>query len=197
MMWIGLTGGIATGKSTVSALLREKGYSVIDADRLAREAVQIGTPAHLEIVKVFGAAAVLSGGELNREQIGKVVFSDRTKLSLLESIIHPRVRDLALKKRRALEAQGVAVAFYDVPLLFEKDMEPLFDQVTVVACSSAVQKARLMSRNGFSSEEADRRIASQLAIEAKIKRAHTVIHNDGSLEDLEKAVDTYLVGLPR
>ncbi len=196
MLWIGLTGGIATGKSTVSGLLRDRGFSVVDADVLAREAVQIGTPAHAEIIRQFGPDAVLSSGDLNRRLIGDVVFNDSSKLQTLESIIHPVVRSLALQKKIALEKQGEAVAFYDVPLLFEKNMQPLFDHVTLVTCRADVQKARLMVRNGFSSLEADRRIASQMAMETKIAGASTVIHNDGSLLDLETAVEAYLKSLP-
>lgn len=196
MIWIGLTGGIASGKSTVSSLLRARGFAVVDADLLAREAVQIGTKAHSEIVQHFGPDSILTSGELNRARIGEIVFSDRTKLELLESIIHPEVRRLALERRAQLEKQGNTHAFYDVPLLFEKKMEPLFDHITVVACAPAVQKARLMARNGFSSEEADRRIAAQHAMEKKIKGAMSVIYNDGSLVDLEREINEYVRKLP-
>lgn len=181
----------------MSRLLRERGYAVVDADLLAREAVQIGTKAHSEIVRHFGPDSILPSGELNRARIGEIVFADRSKLELLESIIHPEVRRLALERKAQLAKQGVTHAFYDVPLLFEKKMEPLFDHITVVACDPKVQKARLMARNGFSSEEADRRIAAQHAMEKKIAGAMSVIYNDGSLEDLEREVDAYVVKLPR
>jgi dephospho-CoA kinase len=197
VLWIGLTGGIASGKSTVSRFLRERGYAVVDADQLAREAVQVGTSAHAEIVRDFGPEAVLASGELNRKRIGELVFNDRSKLARLEEIIHPEVRRLALEEKAKLEKQGHAIAFYDVPLLFEKDMQPLFDHVTVVACDPLVQKRRLMSRNGFSAEEAEKRIASQMEMEKKIAGATTIIHNDGSIEDLERATDAYLASLPR
>ncbi|RYZ68882.1 MAG: dephospho-CoA kinase, partial [Proteobacteria bacterium] len=170
-------------------------YTVVDADILAREAVQIGTQANLEISRAFGPDSILPTGDLNRARIGEVVFSDKSKLALLESIIHPEVRRLALERKAELASQGVKLAFYDVPLLFEKDMEPLFDSVVVVAAKPELQRARLILRNGFSPAEAEKRIAAQIAIAEKIKRAHFVIHNDGSVSDLEKAVDVYLTKL--
>ena len=196
MMWIGLTGGIATGKSTVSRLLAARDFAVVDADRLAREAVQFGTKANLEIARVFGPGAILSTGDLDRKVIGDIVFSDRTKLALLEGIIHPRVRELAQERRKALEAEGRAVAFYDVPLLFEKKMESLFDRVVVVACDKKTQRQRLIARDGFSAEDADRRLAAQMPIEEKIGRSHDVIRNDGSLQDLEREVAAFVARLP-
>lgn len=195
MLWIGLTGGIATGKSTVARLIRARGHAVIDADQLAREVVQIGTEANLEIARVFGPDAVLDSGELDRKRIGEIVFGDRTKLALLESIIHPRVRALSMEKRRELEREGRKIAFYDVPLLYEKDMASLFDRVVVVACSEKTQLARLIARDGFSPDEAARRVAAQIPIGLKADRADDVIPNEGSLEDLEKEVDAYLARL--
>lgn len=188
MIWIGLTGGIATGKSTVSGILRKLGYAVIDADELAKAVVQPGTEAHAEIVLAFGREAIDSRGELNRQKIGEIVFADPAKLSLLESIIHPRVRALATEKKLELSASGQKLAFYDVPLLFEKKMEPLFDRIVVVACRPETQLSRLMARNGFAEAEARRRIAAQLPIQDKVALAHDVVDNEGSLVELEVAV---------
>lgn len=195
MLWIGLTGGIATGKSSVSRILKSSGYSVVDADQLAREVVSRGTPGYGEVIAEFGNDAITPSGELNRKRIGEVVFRDRSKLSRLEAIIHPRVRELAEKKKHELAQKGEKMAFYDVPLLFEKNMKPLFDRVVVVCCSPDVQLQRLMVRDGLSLEDAQRRIAAQLPILEKVKQADEVIENNGSLEDLQQRVQVLLKNL--
>ncbi|HVK62213.1 MAG TPA: dephospho-CoA kinase [Bdellovibrionales bacterium] len=192
MIWIGLTGGIATGKSTVSRVLIERGYAVVDADLLAREAVQVGSDAQLEVARVFGPDAVLANGELNRKKIGEIVFSDQTKLKILENIIHPKVRALALARKQELQDKGFKLAFYDVPLLFEKGMKDFFDRVLVVACDPKIQRERLINRDGMTGDEADRRIASQIPIDEKVKLADDVILNNGTRDELVRAVDTYL-----
>lgn len=192
MLWVGLTGGIASGKSTVTRILRQQGVPVIDADELAREVVKSGTDGHAEVVKAFGPGSVSADGELNRKEIGMKVFADRTKLEVLERIIHPRVRALCLREKNQLAAAGNAIAFYDVPLLFEKKLESSFDQIVVVTCEPQIQIDRLMKREGFSEDEAIRRIAAQLPLEQKIKAAHFTIHNNGSMIDLEKQVDDLL-----
>jgi dephospho-CoA kinase len=176
----------------VSLLLRKKGYAVIDADELAREVVQKGTPAYSQIVAAFGPEAVLANGELNRAKIGEVVFRDRSRLAELERITHPLVRALAATRRSELEFKGEGVAFYDVPLLFEKKMKPMFDRVVAVVCSPEIQRQRLMKRNHFSAEEAERRIQAQIPIGKKTLLADDVIANNGSLLDLEHELDGYL-----
>lgn len=197
MLWIGLTGGIASGKSTVSRLLRARGYAVIDADQLAREVAQSGTPAHKEIVSAFGPDAVAASGELDRKKIGSVVFNDRTKLALLENILHPRIRQRALELKNELETEGREVAFYDVPLLFEKNMKDLFDRTLVVASTPESQVRRAMERDGMTEADARKRLATQLPIEEKTKLADDVIQNIGTLADLERAVDSYLLKLKK
>lgn len=192
MLWIGLTGGIACGKSTVTRLLRTKGLTVVDADELAREVTRAGTPSHSEIVRAFGPEAVGADGELDRQRIGQWVFGNPRRLAELEAIIHPRVRELQDRRRRELEAEGQAIAFYDVPLLFEKKMEPLFDRTLAVVCSSETQLARLMARNRLSRGDAEARIRAQMPNEEKARRADDVIRNDGDLVELESAVEAYL-----
>lgn len=192
MRWVGLTGGIATGKSTVSKILVSRGLPVVDADQLAREAVASGSEALIEIARVFGPGALLKSGELDRKAIGAIVFSDRTKLSILEGIIHPKVRELCLAKRKALEAAGNSVAFYDVPLLFEKNMREQFDSVLLVASKPEFQRQRMAARDGLPADEIDRRLAAQIPIHEKISLSDYVIHNDGTIEDLERAVDHYI-----
>lgn len=192
MLWIGLTGGIASGKSTVSRILRSKGFKVVDADLLAREAVQVGTPALEEIRQAFGPGVITSAGELDRKRIGEIVFADATKRERLEAIIHPRVRELAAKKRAELKASGETIAFYDVPLLYEKNMESMFDKVVVVLAERSTQLSRLMKRDGLTVEEAERRVLSQMPIGEKAKRATAVIRNEGDPSQLEHEIDTCL-----
>ena len=192
MLWIGLTGGIASGKSTVSRLLRARGQAVIDADVLAREVAQAGTPAHSEIESAFGRDVISESGELDRKKLGSIIFADPFKRELLEKIIHPRVRQLAAEKRRELEAEGRRLAFYDVPLLFEKNMRPMFDKVVVVGCSPDTQLRRLMARDGSSRADAEARIKAQIPLRDKIAQADLVIANDAGLAELEREVDGVL-----
>lgn len=195
MLWIGLTGGIASGKSTVSRLLRARGFAVIDADQLAREVVQPGTAGYREVVAAFGPDVVSTSGELDRKQIASLVFADQTKLQELERIIHPRVRARAQELRDELTAEGRQIAFYDVPLLFEKNMQSLFDRTVAVVCSPEVQIARLMSRDGLAPEEARKRLEAQLPIATKSALADAVIRNDGDLAALELEVERFLSGI--
>jgi dephospho-CoA kinase len=195
VLWIGLTGGIASGKSTVSNLLRARGLAVVDADELAREVVQIGAPAHNEIRQAFGPEVFLASGELNRKKVGEIVFKDRSQLAKLEAILHPRIRELASRRRNELAVLGQKLAFYDVPLLFEKNMEKLFDIIVVVVAEPAKQLERLMKRDGFSREESERRLNAQIPIGEKAKRTSFVISNHGDLPALELAVDECLTRL--
>lgn len=192
MKWIGLTGGIATGKSTVSRILVESGCPVVDADQLAREVVAVGSPGLLKTVEEFGTDILLDDGQLDRKKLGQLIFSNPEKRARLEKIIHPLVRALAKQKRNDLERAGYSLAFYDVPLLFEKQMQSQFDIIVVVGCSAELQVKRLMEREGLTKDEADRRVQSQISISDKIKWANEVLDNSGTIENLRAQVKDLL-----
>ncbi|RAV06595.1 dephospho-CoA kinase [Paenibacillus sp. YN15] len=191
-MNIGLTGGIACGKSTVSRLLASRGAIVIDADILAREVVEPGAPALLEVVRTFGQSVLHEDGTLNRKELGKLVFEDEARRKRLEELLHPAIIQL-LQERMAeaerLQPDKLVVA--DVPLLYEAQMEDLFQEVLVVAADRGVQLERLMTRNGLSREEAEQRINAQMPIEWKKEWADTVIDNSGTPEETERQVEAF------
>lgn len=192
MKWIGLTGGIGSGKSTVAALLRERGLEVIDADAMARLAVSPGSETLRKIVQVFGPDILSADGTLNRRELGDQVFKDSKLLLALEQIVHPRVQELTQTKRAELVARGVSMAFYDVPLLYEKKMEGQFDSVVVVSSGEEQQIERVMIRSAVSREEVVRRIAAQMRLSEKVKKAQFVIHNDRDMSHLRAQVDELL-----
>jgi dephospho-CoA kinase len=195
MLWVGLTGGIATGKSTVTEVLRRRGIPVVCADELAREVVQKGTEGFRLVTQVFGPAAIASDGELDRKEIGRQVFTDPQRLKELEEIIHPRVRALTEEYRTRLAKQGHSLGFYDVPLLFEKKMESFFDQIVVVHADRDLQKTRALKRDQLTDLEIERRLLAQLPGSEKVNKAHYVIYNNGTLVELEKQVDSVLAQL--
>lgn len=189
MKWIGLTGGIGSGKSTVATILRAMGFVVIDADEMARLAVRPGSEVLRKVVQVFGPDVVTEDGSLNRKIVGERVFRDSNLLQELEKIVHPRVQELTQAKRAELAAAGVAMAFYDVPLLYEKKLESQFDAVVVVSSNEEQQINRVMARNSVSREEVQRRIAVQMRLEEKMKRTSFVIYNDRDLPHLRAQVE--------
>lgn len=195
--WIGLTGGIATGKSTVTRMLRELGISVVDADELARSVVRKGTPGFQDVVSTFGASVVAADGDLDRKALGARVFSDASERAKLEAIVHPRVRTEQRRMRTELSQSGASIAFYDVPLLFEKDLESDFDATVAIVCSEAVQLSRLVVRDNLTAEEAKERIASQLPLSEKRRRATHVIENNGSIDELRAAVRALVARLSK
>lgn len=188
MKWIGLTGGIASGKSTVSSILRELGFPVIDADQLARIAVAPGTPGLKAIVDRFGSEILTETGELDRKRLAKIVFANEEERRNLENILHPRIQELRAEERRRLEPLPISMAFYDVPLLFEKNMEDEFDSTVLVYCPPEEQIRRLKLRDHLSEDQARARLDSQWPIDEKIKRAKYVIFNQNSLADLKSNV---------
>jgi dephospho-CoA kinase len=180
MMLVGLTGGVATGKSTVAKMFKRCGAIVIDADGLARDVVRPGKPAWREIVKTYGKTVLNPDRTLNRQALGTIVFGSRAKLRRLERIIHPRVeREQARLTRQAMRADPKAVVIYDVPLLFEVGIDKRVDTIIVVTADRTTQIARLRNRNGLTRIEALRRIKSQMPLALKIRRADYTI--DGTL----------------
>ena len=185
MKWVGLTGSIATGKTTVAEIFKKNGYPVVDADLIAREVVAVGTEGFKKIVKSFGRTIVRDDGELDRKKLGDIVFANPEKRFELERITHPLVQARAAQLRNELESKNVKMAFYDVPLLYEKNLQDNFDAVVVVASSAQVQLERLMKRNNLSRSQAADRVSSQMSIAEKTAVADYVIWNDGAMRDLE------------
>ncbi|PEV87766.1 dephospho-CoA kinase [Bacillus thuringiensis] len=178
---IGLTGGIASGKSTVSQMFRELSIPVIDADIIAREVVEQGKPAYNKIVEVFGAEVLQQDGELDRPRLGSIVFYNEEKRLQLNKIVHPAVREEMNRKKEMYIKEGMQAVVLDIPLLFESKLTSLVDRVLVVAVKPHTQLERLMKRNNFSEEEATARIQSQMPLEEKVKNADEVINNDGTI----------------
>lgn len=189
MILVGLTGGIATGKSTVAGMFKRCGATVIDADTLAREVVQPGKPAWREIVKAFGKTVLNPDRTLNRQALGAKVFGHPAKLRQLEHIIHPRVaREQRRLTRQAARTDPNAVVIYDVPLLFEAGIDTRVDTIIVVTADRETQIARLKKRNGLSRSEALRRIKSQMPLTEKRRRADYTLSGTLPLPQLKKQV---------
>jgi dephospho-CoA kinase len=182
----GLTGGIGSGKSTVSALLVSYGAVLIDADRIAREVVEPGTPGLAAVVAEFGTGVLLPDGSLDRPGLGSIVFANPDRLAALNAIVHPLVRDLSSRQEAAAGPGSVVV--HDVPLLAENALAPLYDAVVVVDAAPSTQLDRLVRLRGMTQEEARARMAAQATREQRLAIADFVIDNDGPLEALEPQV---------
>ncbi len=191
MLIVGLTGGIASGKSTAAAMLARKGAIHLNADCLARKAVEQGQPAWEDIVNWLGKDYLQEDGALHRKNIAALVFADEKSRKKLNSIVHPRVRQLFQKKSEDFKRNNPdKIQIWEVPLLFEANMEELVDVTVVVASSRETQVKRLMERDGLSNNEAVQRIQAQLHLEEKIKRADYVLYNDEAETALQKQVDS-------
>lgn len=185
---VGLTGGIASGKSTVSGMFRSLGAPIIDADQVAREVVAPGEPALAEIAARF-PGVVDGSGNLDRAALGARVFADAGERQALNAILHPRIQQRVLEKTWALADAGVRLAIYDVPLLVENRLQDSLSGVILVSVPPEVQRARLMARNGYSPEEAQARIDAQLPLEEKKKVATWIIDNAGTVEETRRQVE--------
>lgn len=189
---IGLTGSVATGKSTVSNLIQQAGIPLVDADIAARKVVEPGTEGLKEIIAYFGKEILLADGTLNRAKLGEIIFKDKEKREKLNEITHPRVKDYMLEAREHFFKAGEEIVFFDIPLLFESHLESLVDQIIVVWTTPETELKRLMERNNLTKEEALARIDSQMGIDEKAKKADFVIDNNESLEKTQKQVHTII-----
>ncbi|EOD8639952.1 dephospho-CoA kinase [Staphylococcus aureus] len=188
---IGLTGGIASGKSTVSELLSVFGFKVVDADKAAREAVKKGSKGLAQVREVFGDEAIDENGEMNRRYMGDLVFNHPEKRLELNAIIHPIVRDIMEEEKQEYLKQGYNVIM-DIPLLFENELENTVDEVWVVYTSESIQMDRLMQRNNLSLEDAKARVYSQISIDKKSRMADHVIDNLGDKLELKQNLERWL-----
>uniref|UniRef100_A0A674GZQ1 Dephospho-CoA kinase domain-containing protein n=2 Tax=Taeniopygia guttata TaxID=59729 RepID=A0A674GZQ1_TAEGU len=189
MFLVGLSGGIASGKSTVVAVLRELGCAVIDADVIARQVVQPHSKAHQQILQHFGPEILLENGEINREALGSIIFSQPEKRRLLNSITHPEILKEMLKQVLKYFVLGYRYVILDIPLLFETRGLTRFMKYTVlVYCDPPAQLARLMKRSGLGAAEAEARISCQLPLEEKLRWATHVIDNSGDWESTRRQV---------
>lgn len=191
-MKIGLTGGIASGKSTIASLLVERGALLVDADQVAREVVLPGEPALEAIASTFGQAVLEADGSLNRKALGEIVFRDKDSLAKLEAITHPAIRSRMQEKIHTYAEQyPERLIVADIPLLYETKQEHLYDGIMVVYVPAELQKVRLMERNQVSEEEAVRRVSLQMDIEQKRRNADWVIDNSGSLAETKRQLDEF------
>jgi dephospho-CoA kinase len=186
---VGLTGGIGSGKSAVSALLAERGAVIIDADQNARAVVAKGTPGLQQVVDAFGPEVLRPDGELDREAVGRIVFSDAEQLARLNAIVHPLIAERTAQQTADAEASGARVVVYDVPLLVENGLQGMYDVVVVVAAQPATQLQRLTEQRGMTEADARARIAAQAPLADKVAAATHVIDNDGPRAALAPQVD--------
>ena len=192
----GLTGGIGMGKSTAARWLQSRNVGVVDTDELARKVVEPGEPAWDEIRREFGDHIISSDGNLKRDELARLVFSDPSARLILERITHPRIRDLWLRQIDTWRTAGRKIAVVVIPLLFETGAESSFDCTVCVACSAATQRKRLLER-GWTPEQIQQRLSAQWPIARKIARADFVIWTESGLEIMTAQFDRILQRIPQ
>jgi len=197
MLRLGLTGGIASGKSAVAAMLCEMGFAVLDADALGHKLIEPGQPAYEEVLKEFGPAITDSSGRINRSKLGAIVFADLAKLDRLNAIVHPLVAEIIFGQFEVWRRSGVRDAvFVEAALLVESGIHTKLDGLVVTWCKPEQQVERLLAR-GLSEAEARRRIAAQLPVEEKLRLAAERIDCSGSLEETRRQVEALAANLRR
>jgi dephospho-CoA kinase len=189
---IGITGGIASGKSTVSLYLQELGFKIVDADLASRAVVEPGEEAYHQVVKAFGEDILLADGNIDRVKLGSIIFNDQEKRLLLNGIVHPAVRNWMRVKTEAALSSGEETVFMDIPLLFESKLTFMVDKTLLIYVDEQVQLERLMNRNGLSETEALARINSQMPLADKKALADAVIDNNGDINETKRQVKAIL-----
>ncbi|MEH7545077.1 dephospho-CoA kinase [Neobacillus vireti] len=189
---IGLTGGIASGKSTVSNMLKEMSITVIDADVEARLAVMKGEPAYKKIIAEFGEGILLENGEIDRQKLGAIIFHQADKRKRLNEITHPEVRRRMLEQVEIAKRNNEEVVVLDIPLLFESKLTAMVEKTLLVYVDIDIQLQRLVERNNLTITDAEARISSQMPLSEKIKLADAVINNNGTLEETKQQLFTVL-----
>ncbi len=185
---IGLTGGIASGKSVVSQMLAERGAAIIDADKVGHEAYAPGSDCHAAVVEAFGHDIVAPDGEIDRKVLGGKVFGNPAERNRLEAIVWPWMRETMKQRVEQFRRDGAPVVVVEAAVLIEADWVPIVDQVWLVTVPPEVARERIMSRNGLTAEQADQRINAQLTNEQRAKHAHVIIENSGTLDALRERV---------
>ena len=195
MLRLGLTGGIASGKSAVAAMLREMGFAVLDADGLAHKLIEPGQPAYAEVLQEFGPSILDASGRVDRAKLSAIVFNDRAKLDRLNAIVHPRVAEVVFSQFEAWRRSGVRdAAFVEAALLIESGIHKKLDGLVVAWCTPEQQLERLLAR-GLSEAEAHRRMAAQLPVDEKLLLATEKIDCTGTLEETRRQVEALAVRL--
>ncbi|MGN6554047.1 MAG: dephospho-CoA kinase [Verrucomicrobiota bacterium] len=187
----GLTGGVGMGKSTVAEMLRTRGVKIIDTDWVARQVVEIGQPALVEIQQTFGLGVIAPDGQLRRDELARIVFSDPVARQKLEAILHPRIRAVWRQQIETWKSERQPLVVVVIPLLFEINAQAEFDATICIACSEKTQRARLRAR-GWTDKQISQRVAAQWPIEKKITGANFVIWTEGSLEVVAQQLDRIL-----
>jgi len=191
MKVIGLTGGVASGKSTITKMLKDNGFIVIDSDGIARDVVAKGEPALKEIKEYFGKDVIDEHGKLMRKTLGEIVFNDSVKMDVLKKITHPRIRERILTSIQVAKFTTKKEAvFVDIPLLIESGYQELVDEIWLVAAPVEIQLQRVVNRDEVSRDYAEKIIANQMPLEMKKAFADVIIDNSGTVEDLGKQIET-------
>ncbi|WP_210468622.1 dephospho-CoA kinase [Sporosarcina sp. 6E9] len=191
-MIIGLTGSIASGKSTVSNMLKERGFPIVDADKIARQVVEPGTPVIKKIAEHFGDEILNEDGSLNREKLGERIFKNGEERNKLNAIIHPAIRNEMIRQKEQWISDGAKTVILDIPLLFESKLQSFVEKIIVVSVTPEIQKQRLIARNDLTEREATDRITSQLPMSEKESGADAIIDNNGTVEETKRQVETLL-----